>query len=277
MRRPVGVRRKNRPHRRALVAAVALVVGACVETAGPPTSVVTDEGLRATGDDGRVQAAGAPRGTFRTTPIAEGEVITVRLGDPVLVNAARFEPDADGDDLKVEVAWGDGAHDAVGCGPCRLSHVYARAGAYSLQATIHNRRNVDRGEVIQRFGVVVQGPTEPDLGPPPAPGPPLRFCHSIHAFIGPVGSETPTTCPSGATEFCDTAPIVATSSAQAQLACDTCLGMGLRCNRGNWGVDLWWWPRTVGINGYALFLFGPDPTGPAGTITGGTPTGRWAP
>jgi len=275
MRRRVGVRR-NRPHRRALVVVVALLVGACVETADPPPSMVTDESLRATGDDGRVQAAGAPRGTFRTTPAADGDVITVPLGDPVLVNAARFEPDADGDELKVEAEWGDGAHDAVGCGPCRLSHVYARAGAYSLQATIHNRRNVGRGEVIQRFGVVVRGSTAPDPGPPP-PGPPPRFCHSIHAFIGAPGPSIPTTCPSGATQFCDTTPIVATSSAQAQLACDTCLGLGLRCNRGNWGVDVWWWPRTAGINGYALFQFGPSSSGPAGTIDGGTPTGRWAP
>jgi hypothetical protein len=267
MRKRVGVRR-HRLHRRAWVTAMALVVGACVETADPPSSMVTGERLRAT-EEGRVQAYGAPRGTFRTTPAADGDVITVPLGDPVLVNGARFEPDADGDELKVEVEWGDGARDAVGCGPCRLSHMYGRAGEFSLRATVHNRRNVDRGEVTQRFSVVVQGPQGPDPGPPP------RFCHSIHAFIGLPGPSIPTACPSGATEFCDTVPIVATSSAQAQRACDTCLG--LRCNRGNWGVDLWWWPHTVGINGYALFQFGPSSSGPAGTITGGTPTGRWAP
>jgi hypothetical protein len=43
------------------------------------------------------------------------------------------------------------------------------------------------------------------------------YCHAITANGG---------CPSGATQYCDSVPIVATSSAQAQAACNACFGGG---------------------------------------------------
>jgi hypothetical protein len=43
------------------------------------------------------------------------------------------------------------------------------------------------------------------------------YCHDI-GYVG---------CPSGATQFCDTMPIVGTSASQASLACNTCWGAAI--------------------------------------------------
>jgi hypothetical protein len=257
---------------RMVLVALALTAGACVETPDPSPSLTSPSaGAQMPAGEGSVGAAGnPPAGAFRTTPVANEDVVTIPVGEVVLVNGARFVAADPGDELKVEIEWGDGERAAIGCGPCRLSHVYPRPGTYSLRATIHNRRT-DRGEATQTFRVVVQSPQGPDLGPPP------RFCHPIHAFSGPRGSETRATCPSGATEFCDAVPIVATSSAQARLACDTCLG--LRCDNGIFGGGVWYWRRPD--NGYVFFQYGPDPLfgTEAGNLTSGEPAiaGRWAP
>jgi hypothetical protein len=75
----------------------------------------------------------------------------------------------------------------------------------------------------------------------PTPTPAPTYCHSIVAaliVLGEPGSSA-IMCPTGATQFCDTVPIVATSSAQAHAACDACYGPGACVNDttvGMWGV-----------------------------------------
>jgi hypothetical protein len=55
-----------------------------------------------------------------------------------------------------------------------------------------------------------------------------RYCHSINATT--MNSMTFATeriaCPTGATEFCDSVPISATSSSQAEAACNACFNGG---------------------------------------------------
>jgi len=75
-------------------------------------------------------------GEFRFTPTPDPDgVLRIGLGDTQKVNAAHFV-DPDGDPLYLTVVWGDGAHAHVGCGPCRLQHVYARLGKWTLVASI---------------------------------------------------------------------------------------------------------------------------------------------
>ena len=253
---------------RVVLAALALMAGACVENSDPTPSLTSPSaGARVPVGEGSVRAAGTPpAGAFRTTPAASEDVITIPLGEEVLVNGARFIAADPGDELKVEIEWGDGERAAIGCGPCRLSHVYRRPGTYSLTATVHNRRLADRGEVTQVFRVVVQNEA-------PDPAAPL-FCHSINAA---AGNFTAAPCPSGATQFCDSVPIVATSSDQALLACTTCSGGACLPILGSNTVGSAW----VGANTVFQYTVDPLPNwGPKtpGTISNGlTPVGRWAP
>jgi hypothetical protein len=262
-----------------LASVMALAMGACGVTPDQALSPVAPSASIPT-EDGTVRAAGNPVGTFRTTPAAVQDGVVVVLGDPVEVNGARFTAADPGDELKLEVEWGDGDLGVVGCGACRLSHVYRRPGTYSLTATIHNRRTVDRGQVTQVFSVSVQNPQAPE----PAPA---QFCHSINAVTA-SGLQGPVACPSGASQFCDSVPIVATSSAQARLACETCAGTTCTFGHNPATVivgDEWHFYHNGGvIIGFYQFTDDPAPgTKTAGSISIGsgnaaTPAkGRWAP
>ena len=102
------------------------------------------------------------------------------------------------------------------------------------------------------------------------------WCHSI---VGQNGGA----CPSGKVEFCDpTAPIVATSSTQAKLACDTCYGISCfaetaDCAGAGYG------PKPAGTYtcGDAYFGYVAGCSGTAGRIwsicSSYTTYGRWAP
>jgi hypothetical protein len=167
----------------------------------------------------RVHAATPPTGAFRTIPPADADqVIRVFMDEAVVINGARFSPADPNDELKVEVEWGDGQRSTSGCGPCRVDHVY-RPGRYELTATIHDRRFVDRGSETQTFTVIVQGPAEPisiPTGLPPS-------CHTI---TKPNGA-----CPTGATMFCVSDPVVSpTNPAHALAACNACFGAGTCSN-----------------------------------------------
>jgi hypothetical protein len=54
----------------------------------------------------------------------------------------------------------------------------------------------------------------------------ITYCHSINATTkeAATGATIPITCPTAAKEFCDSVPIVATSSVQAEAACNACFG-----------------------------------------------------
>jgi hypothetical protein len=127
------------------------------------------------------------------------------------------------------------------------------------------------------------------------------FCHPLIAAVAPFcvfpGSgdcypksvPVAVSCPTGATELCDSRPIVRTSSDQARLACESCGGPG-RCSQTDFGGS-----------GYAAWVFdtgrphsyssdymymdmwggqsGQDLTGAvfSGPETGAPAPGRWAP
>ena len=260
--------------KRGVALSLALVIGACTGTPDMPSSPAGSDAGHLL-EDGSVRAAGNPVGTFRTTPAADQDVITVLAGESVSVNGARFTAADPADELKVDVEWGDGERDTAGCGACRVSHVYRRRGTYEVIATIHNRRVVDRGSVTQSYRVVVQ-----DLQVPEAAAPAPQFCHSIVAVSG-VGAQPAVACPSGVTQFCDSVPIVPTSSAQARMACQACAGTATTCtnqvnmiDRGdNWFFQVPW------IAAHFQYTDDPAPgTKTPGDISYGVLSkGRWAP
>jgi len=225
--------------------------------------------------DSMMRAAAPPTGVFQTTPPADGDqVVHVSMDEVVVINGARFSPADPNDDLKVEVEWGDGQRSTSGCGPCRVDHVY-RPGRYELTATIHDRRLADRGSVTQTFTVVVQGPAEPD--PAAVTLPPN--CHTI---TRPNGA-----CPTGATLFCVSDPVVdPTNATHALAACNACHGGGA-CS--NFNVTCFGSPTTTFRAAASLsrldagFVYlrtsasGPGPGDVSDFLVSGCPAGgRWA-
>lgn len=101
-----------------------------------------------------------------------------------------------------------------------------------------------------------------------------QSCHSINAGSGGV-------CPTGATQFCVNGPIIATSSAHAQAACETCVGAGNCTLLSPTGVggSIWYSPFFADVFVFQDTSAGcPGPV--AGDITDSSPcniTGRWAP
>lgn len=222
-----------------------------------------------------VRAAAPPTGAFQTTPAADGEqVIHVAMDEVVVINGARFSPANADDELKIEVEWGDGQQSTSGCGPCRVDHVY-RPGRYELTATIHDRRLADRGSVTQAFTVVVQGPAEPD---PAAPALPPN-CHTI--------TKPNNACPTGATMFCVSDPVVDPANAtHALAACNACYGPSA-CS--NFNVTCFASPTTTFRAAVSLssldsgFVYlrtsatGPGPGDTSNFLLSGCPAGgRWA-
>jgi hypothetical protein len=169
--------------------------------------------------DAPVRAQTPPTGAFRTIPPADADqVIRAFVDDVVVINGARFNPANPDDELKVEVEWGDGQRSVGGCGPCRVDHVY-RVGRYELTATVHDRRLVDRGSVTETFTVIVQGPAEPASVP-------AGLAPNCHTITKPNGA-----CPTGATTFCVSDPVVDPRNAtHALTACNACYGSGACSN-----------------------------------------------
>ena len=100
----------------------------------------------------------------------------------------------------------------------------------------------------------------------------VQYCHSITASGG--------SCPSGATQFCKATPILATSSADANLACVACQGstcLGGICN----GVA--YASAGSAITNFTLFVYAtpsacisPAPAPGDIVLLNGTVLGRWA-
>ena len=57
------------------------------------------------------------------------------------MNASQFT-DPDGDTLYLTVRWGDGAHDHIRCGACRLEHAYRRGRSYKLDASVTDLKTI---------------------------------------------------------------------------------------------------------------------------------------
>jgi len=93
------------------------------------------------------------------------------LGEPLKVNAAHFsrrDPSA----VRLYVIWGDGVVDHIGCGPCRLEHVYVAAGIYHLAAVVTDGQ-AEGASAFTRVGKtfeveVLPRPPSPRPGPSPA-------------------------------------------------------------------------------------------------------------
>ena len=100
----------------------------------------------------------------------------------------------------------------------------------------------------------------------------VEYCHVI-ALAGPGGQGV---CPTGTRKFCDSVPIVGTSSTQAEAACNACFGASScvawnLCSQSGWQSSL--------FNSAYLYAGGSGPT--AGDIVFTqfctTAVGRWAP
>jgi hypothetical protein len=241
-----------------------LLLAVATLSCDPQPSPVAPGTRTSSRDEGAsVRSMGTPAGSFRTTPGASSDQeIRVALGTLVTISGARFTAANPDDELKLEVEWGDGQRSTNGCGPCRVDHVYG-AGVYQLTATVHDRRLADRGSATQSYTVIVPGPAQTESTATPGPS----FCHSINLATGAA-------CPTGATQFCDTVPIVATSSAQARLACEACTGVTCVATSQTW-TDL-------NLSHYSFIVISP-PMGCPSTIVPGDISngcfisGRWAP
>ena len=95
----------------------------------------------------------APTGELRFTPRPGPDgVIRFRFGTPLKVNAAQYT-DPDGDPLYLTVSWGDGAHNHIACGLCRLEHLYKRENSYTLGAQV---TDLKARPVVTTIDVVVE-------------------------------------------------------------------------------------------------------------------------
>jgi hypothetical protein len=188
-------------HRFVLLAAASslLALAAC---AGPTTSTDTpSETFTITNPAavaGTTAVAAKSIGNFRVKPEpGEDGEIHVLAGEAVTVNANDYRATYPGVTLYVIANWGDGGgNERVGCGPCRVAHVYDTPGRYRLEIT------VDDGIVAparaaspttKLVTVVVTGvPEKPE---PPAPGPvvipggrPSATWTSITVACGPLNT-----------------------------------------------------------------------------------------
>jgi hypothetical protein len=75
--------------------------------------------------DFRVKPGPGPDGTIRLT-----------LGDSLILNGSNFHPVAPDGPGYLIANWGDGnGNERVGCGSCRITHVYQAAGRFTLEMT----------------------------------------------------------------------------------------------------------------------------------------------
>jgi hypothetical protein len=76
-------------------------------------------------------------GDFRVRPEpGPGGVLILERGQPVVVNAAAIRDSNPSVSLRLAVDWGDARTARVGCGPCRLDHVYESSGRFTMIATV---------------------------------------------------------------------------------------------------------------------------------------------
>jgi hypothetical protein len=207
-----------------------------------------------------VPSPGNITGAFRLSPAqGSGGVVTLSLGGSLKVNAGHFTDSDPTASLHLYVEWGDGQVGNTDCGPCILEHFYKSPGTFNLIASIGDGRT----SFNHKFSVEVS---------------PAQFCHSIVAASNGTCSATAVTCPTGATQFCEAVPIVATNSSHALDACTACFGPG-KCLSSP--------PAIVGGTPQNAYFFGagscfcggstPVPLAGDNTSTSCGIVGRWAP
>lgn len=81
---------------------------------------------------------GAPiTGDFRLRPEPDADgVVPLDHGSAMIVNAVGLTSTDPTASLRLVVSWGDDASTSIGCGPCRLEHVYPGLGQFKLTATV---------------------------------------------------------------------------------------------------------------------------------------------
>jgi hypothetical protein len=91
-----------------------------------------------------------PTGGFRINPEPQDGVVRLEAGATLRLNASDFQdPDPD-DELKLSVDWGDGTTESVGCGPCRLEHVYASAGSFACVVELSDQHLEDQARAMAK-------------------------------------------------------------------------------------------------------------------------------
>jgi hypothetical protein len=198
-------------------------------------------------------SVGGASGDFRVHPAKGQAPLTVD------VNMCHSTDPNPGISLHYHVTWGDGSDDR---GFCRLSHVYSGSGSFTGVACVWDEIPAHYPGSCDTFPVDVAGS-----------GARNQFCHSITATIG--GLNIAEVCPTKATQWCQSTPIIATRSADAKAACEACYGVG-HCfgGGGEW--------ESFDLVTVTEFVYSTDPGCAAlapGVITDGcaASTLRWAP
>jgi hypothetical protein len=205
----------------AIVAAV-VVLAACTQSSSTPTTSSAALSRVATTDsEGTVTAmaragswsVGDTTGEIRISPFpVQGDVPLAN------VHVNLCHPSASG--LEYRVDWGDGTGPERG-GFCRFEHTYVKAGTFGMTVCVWDRSPATAPGACSTFTVSTSA-----AAPPSTTSSSPLYCHAVSAVVWDGGTLTDIAqaCPSGATQFCDSAPIIATSSAQAKLACEACAG-----------------------------------------------------
>jgi hypothetical protein len=112
-------------------------------------------------------------GDFRLKPGPDSNgVIRLTVGDSLTLNGNSYRPQGPETTVYLVANWGDGnGNERIGCGPCRLTHVYTTPGRFSLQMTIDDgivRQAQALSPISEVVTVIAEGiPVEPEPSPEP--------------------------------------------------------------------------------------------------------------
>ena len=128
-----------------LTVAALVCFGACRHSAAPsaatpssaPSDVVSTPSPSPSAPPSPTPGPGIQDGPFRFSPDLDPEgAVSVFEGDRMVINATGVAAANPGLSLRLVVDWGDGDSQRVGCGTCRVEHVYARTGRFALEAVV---------------------------------------------------------------------------------------------------------------------------------------------
>ncbi len=106
-------------------------------------------------------STGQLTGTFGVQPTPVAGIVSLEKGSTLRVNGGRFTNTDPAAALRLVVSWGDGERGEIGCGPCRLEHVYPQVGSFSVRVTVVSGQAAGLTEASEEFTVVVSPATAP--------------------------------------------------------------------------------------------------------------------
>lgn len=180
----------------AVLISSAFVLGACgggpsspTET-GPATFQISNPEAGARTDAEALTTIG----DFRLTPgpAADG-AIRLLVGESLVLNGNSYRQGNPNATWYLVANWGDGeGNQRIGCGPCRLTHVYTTPGRFTLQMTMDDgivRAAQAMSPITESVTVIVE--SVPQGGAAPAPpvivgNPPQATWSSIGVSCGPL-------------------------------------------------------------------------------------------